>query len=316
MRACWSGSLADALLRSPDDGWRARNPGRVLFAAADRFVADKLALVRRAGPAPTPALAVLFEHLDQTGTRPTLLAARAGVTGPSMTELIARATALGLVERRADPGDARARLVAFTPDGLVLQQRLRAGVLGAERAMARAVGPLFVGLLKGRLADYLAQTGPGIAPLAPDNPAWRRRSVGRVLPTAARRFAGDTLAVVRARGFASVNEGVLGLCRHLDRDGTRLTVLATRARMTKPAMAELVARAEAIGLVDRQPDPRDGRARAIRFTPRGDQLLDAAHAGVVAAEARLAAAAGAAFVAELVQRLSAYAASVSPRGSA
>ena len=310
--ACWSGSLAEPLFLTPDDGWRRRNPGRLLFAAADRFVADKLALMSRDGPAPTPALAVLFEHLDQAGTRPSLLATRAGVTRSSMTELIARATALGLVERRPDPDDARARAVGFTPAGLILQRRLRAGVLGAERAMTRAVGAGFVGELRAQLTAYLVARG--VAPsLAPDNPVWRRWSIGRALPAAARAFARDTLGVVRARGFASVSEGVLGLCRELDRDGTRLTTLAVRARMTKPAMAELVARAEAIGLVERLPDPRDGRARAIRFTPAGLDLLDAARDGVATAEARLAAVTGEAFVAALVARLSAYAA---PRASA
>lgn len=311
--ASWSGSLAEPLPTAPDDAWRFGNPGRVLFTAADRFVAVKLTLLRHDGPAPTPALAVLFEQLDQAGTRPSLLAMRAGVTRSSMTELIARAKALGLVERRADPADARARLVAFTPAGLRLQQRLRAAVLGAERAMTRAIGAAFVGRLRVQLADYLANDAVA-ASIALDNPSWRRWSIGRALAAAARLFARDVLAAVRAHGFAEVNEGVLGLCRLLDRDGTRLTELATRARMTKPAMAELVARAQAIGLVERQPDPRDGRARAIRFTRRGLRLLDAARAGVAEAEGRLAAVTGDVFVAELVERLSAYAAA--PRASA
>lgn len=283
----------------------------MLFAATDRFVADKLTLLRRDGPAPTPALIALFEHLDQAGTRPTLLAARAGVTRPSMTELVARAAALGLVERRPDPDDARARIVAFSASGLVLQQRLRAGVLGAERAMARAVGTPFLRQLKMQLAEYLAADDAAPTPLALGNPAWRRWSIGRVMPTAARRFAGDTLAVVRAQGFAPVSEATLGLCRLLDREGTRLTTLAERARMTKPAMAELVARAEAIGLVSRHADPQDGRARTIRFTDQGFRLLDAARTGVGVAERRLAAIVGEPFVAELIEQLSAYAAASS-----
>ncbi len=300
-------SLAEPALPAREGRWRYENPGRVLFAAADRFVADKLALLRPNGPVPTPALAILFEHLDQGGTRPSVLAERAGVTRSSMTELIARAIAMRLVERRPDPDDARARAIAFTPAGLVLQQRLRAGVLGAERAMTRAVGTVFVGRLKAGLSDYLAADGIGPS-IAPANPAWRRLSIGRALPSAARLFARDTLAVVRRHGFGEVNEGVLGLCRLLDGDGTRLTELARRARMTKPAMAELVTRADALTLVERLPDPTDGRARAIRFTPHGFRLLDAARTGVAEAEARMVAVTGAPFVVELVAGLSAYAA--------
>lgn len=283
----------------------------MLFTAGDRFVADKLTLMGRDGPTPTPALATLFEHLDQAGTRPSLLATRAGVTRSSMTELIARARALGLAERRPDPHDARAHLIAFTPAGLRLQQLLRAAVLGAERAMTRATGAAFVGRLRARLADYLVAVAPSIAP---DNPRWRRWSIGRALSAAARLFARDVLAVVRTHGFAEVDEGVLGLCRLLKRDGTRLTDLATRARMTKPAMAELVARTELIGLIERTPDPRDRRARVIRFTARGQQLLDAARAGVAEAEGHLASVVGQAFIAEMVEKLSAYAAG--PRASA
>ena len=309
----WSGSLAELQPSAADDRWRLLNPGRALFSATDRFVADKFALVRRDGHAPTPALAVLFEQLDQAGTRQTLLAARVGITRSSMTELVDRAELLGLVERRPDLLDARVRVVVFTPLGLALQQRLRAGVLGAERAMAREIGQPFLRQLKAELGRYLAAESVALAVLAPANPAWRHRSIGRVMPTAARRFAADTLSVVRACGFADVSEAVLGLCRRLDVDGTRLTALAEQARMTKPAMAELIARAEALSLVSRYPDPLDRRARTIRFTRQGLRLLDAAREGVREAERRLTDVTGEPFVAELIKRLSAYAATSSPR---
>lgn len=60
---------------------------------------------------------------------------------------------------------------------------------------------------------------------------------------------------------------------HLDPDGTRITVLAERARMTHQAMGELVADLEQAGLVERVSDPADRRARLVRPTPAGHEVL-------------------------------------------
>jgi hypothetical protein len=55
----------------------------------------------------------------------------------------------------------------------------------------------------------------------------------------------------------------------LDPDGTRLTVLADRARMSHQAMGEMVDELTRHGFLERVPDPADGRARLIRPTARG-----------------------------------------------
>jgi DNA-binding MarR family transcriptional regulator len=51
--------------------------------------------------------------------------------------------------------------------------------------------------------------------------------------------------------------------------GDRLTVLAERARMTKQAVGEVASELEALGVVERAPDPSDGRAKIIQLTERG-----------------------------------------------
>ena len=58
----------------------------------------------------------------------------------------------------------------------------------------------------------------------------------------------------------------------LDDDGTRVSVLAERAQVTKQSMAELVAHLERHGYVERTPDPGDRRAKLVRATPRGTEL--------------------------------------------
>jgi DNA-binding MarR family transcriptional regulator len=56
---------------------------------------------------------------------------------------------------------------------------------------------------------------------------------------------------------------------NIDPDGTRLTDLAERARMTKQSVGEVASDLEQRGYVERVPDPSDGRAKIIRLTERG-----------------------------------------------
>ena len=58
----------------------------------------------------------------------------------------------------------------------------------------------------------------------------------------------------------------------LDDAGTRVSVLAERAQITKQSMAELVAHLERHGYVERIPDPADRRAKLVRATARGEEL--------------------------------------------
>lgn len=53
--------------------------------------------------------------------------------------------------------------------------------------------------------------------------------------------------------------------------GTRQSVLVRRMGLTKQAVQQLVDDLEREGIVQRVPDPKDGRARIIRFTEKGQQ---------------------------------------------
>lgn len=66
---------------------------------------------------------------------------------------------------------------------------------------------------------------------------------------------------------------------HLDQQyGTRLVDLAKLNGVRIQSMAELVDEMEAEGLVVREPDPDDGRAKRIRYTDEGRALLAASTA--------------------------------------
>jgi DNA-binding MarR family transcriptional regulator len=71
----------------------------------------------------------------------------------------------------------------------------------------------------------------------------------------------------------------------LDDAGTRVSVLAERAQITKQSMAELVTHLERHGYVERLPDPADRRAKLVRSTAKGDELYAIAREFVAELEA-------------------------------
>jgi DNA-binding MarR family transcriptional regulator len=66
--------------------------------------------------------------------------------------------------------------------------------------------------------------------------------------------------------------------------GSRLTDLAHQAGMSKQAMGDLVSQCEAWGLVRREPDPLDARAKRVVFTDSGLLWLNAFRDAVALAE--------------------------------
>lgn len=76
------------------------------------------------------------------------------------------------------------------------------------------------------------------------------------------------VAAIREAGY-DVTVAQARIAQRIADEGSRLTDLAERAQVTKQTASLLVAALEQRGLVERVPDPSDGRARLIRFTPRG-----------------------------------------------
>ena len=88
------------------------------------------------------------------------------------------------------------------------------------------------------------------------------------------------------RGHAEVRAPHGNVFQVLDDEGTRVSVLAQRAQVTKQSMAELVAHLEQHGYVERVPDPADGRAKLVRATRRGKQVYAVARQFVAELEQR------------------------------
>ena len=102
-------------------------------------------------------------------------------------------------------------------------------------------------------------------------------NVGFLLAKASQRFNDVLVERFAARGFGEVRASYGSVLVPLfERDGLRLGELAAAARLSKQAMTGLVKRCEADGLVERGPDPVDGRAFNVRLTGRGRALRAAA----------------------------------------
>jgi DNA-binding MarR family transcriptional regulator len=132
--------------------WRQTHFGYWLAQASHRFDARVLALMAANDRVPlalanlarrghlTASHIHITQHLALEGSRPTELAARAGVSKQAMGRLVDQCEAWGLVQRQHDPRDARAWRVVFTPAGLAWLQAFEEAVTQAQAELHAAVG--------------------------------------------------------------------------------------------------------------------------------------------------------------------------------
>lgn len=103
--------------------------------------------------------------------------------------------------------------------------------------------------------------------------AFKRFHIGILFQRLSRDFERRVRATLRERGHTGLQPSHQAVFVGLGASGTRLTELAARASMTKQAMGQLVDDLERLGYVERVPDPRDGRAKIVRFTDTGNAFL-------------------------------------------
>jgi len=124
---------------------------------------------------------------------------------------------------------------------------------------------------------------------------WRQSHLGRWLGHAMRRFdervlqlmarnPGVPLALANLAARDQISAAHIHITRHLALQGSRLTELAQAAGMTKQAMGKLVDQCEAWGLVTREDDALDARARRVVFTEAGLAWLQAFRDAVLQTE--------------------------------
>jgi DNA-binding MarR family transcriptional regulator len=100
-------------------------------------------------------------------------------------------------------------------------------------------------------------------------PAESRLHIGQLLTQLTRLFQADLFERLMAAGLEDARVPHTHVTAYIKAEGSRLTELAAMARMTLPAMSELVDDLQRIGIVERRPDPSDGRAKLICLTDAG-----------------------------------------------
>jgi DNA-binding MarR family transcriptional regulator len=116
---------------------------------------------------------------------------------------------------------------------------------------------------------------------ASDDASFRARLEGakgestlQLLFKAARLLDERALELVSQRkGRPRLRRSHTSLLPHIDLAGTRITDLAERLGVSKQAASQLVDDLEAVGVLAREPDPDDARARRVVFTRLGREGL-------------------------------------------
>ena len=143
------------------------------------------------------------------------------------------------------------------------------------------------------MSSFDLNTPTAAAPKVDDR--WRQMHLGRLLGHAMRKFdervlhlmahdAGVPLVLANLAARDQISAAHIHITRHLAMQGSRLTVLAQAAGMSKQAMGDLVDQCEAWGLVKRERDGQDARAKKVVFTADGLAWLDAFKTAVAQVE--------------------------------
>ncbi len=104
-----------------------------------------------------------------------------------------------------------------------------------------------------------------------------RLAIGQLLIRLLREFRRELSAPAVAAGYGDIRDPHLQIFGAIGMGGVRLTDVAARAQLSLAATSELVNDLQDLGYLERQQDPRDGRAKLICLTERGRAVM--AHAG-------------------------------------
>ncbi len=131
------------------------------------------------------------------------------------------------------------------------------------------------------------------APLGPPSPSPDpqqppRLHIGQLLVQLTRVFQIELFEGLVAAGLGDARVAHTHVTAFIKAEGSRLTDLAAQARMTLPAMSELVDDLQRLGMVERRPDPSDGRAKLICLTDDGWEAMRIGHGVIAEIEANYA----------------------------
>jgi DNA-binding MarR family transcriptional regulator len=119
-----------------------RRPFIALLDRANRAMQSEMvrAAHRKGHPEIKHAHNAVFATLQESGSRASDMATRAGITRQSMGEIVREMVDLGFLEMRPDPDDRRAKLVTYTKDGLEFARDGYQHLIDLEKRFAEEFG--------------------------------------------------------------------------------------------------------------------------------------------------------------------------------
>jgi len=101
----------------------------------------------------------------------------------------------------------------------------------------------------------------------------RRRNMRQLLLRASRIVNRHVVEGLHARGYTDLRSTHTTLLSNIDLAGSTVTAAAERAGITKQAMGRLATELEDAGYIRIEADPKDARARILRLSKTGKQLM-------------------------------------------
>jgi DNA-binding MarR family transcriptional regulator len=98
--------------------------------------------------------------------------------------------------------------------------------------------------------------------------------LGMLLSSASQRLSAELTAALAAAGFPALRAAHAPLLMAIAPEGSRVSELAERTRMTPQAVGELIRYLQDAGLLAVGPDPDDRRAKRVALTDDGWAALD------------------------------------------
>ena len=99
-------------------------------------------------------------------------------------------------------------------------------------------------------------------------------TLARVLREFAKDYEKRITRSVQARGHPDIRSSHMTVFSNIGLGRPRVTELAERAQVTQQAMGKTLKEVESLGYVERAVDSEDRRAKTIKLTPKGLQLMD------------------------------------------
>jgi DNA-binding MarR family transcriptional regulator len=102
-----------------------------------------------------------------------------------------------------------------------------------------------------------------------------RKPLIALVHNADKAFQAHMVRSAHERGRPDIKPAHNFLFAILGDDGDRAANLAARAGITRQSMGEVIRDLVDIGILEMAPDPQDGRAKIVRYTPEGKRFTNA-----------------------------------------